>query len=69
MQSIFEACGGEEGVRKLIEEKSPILDKIRQGFGGRLKWMLTGSAPINTKVMELFGKVMGIPFVEAYGQT
>lgn len=56
-------------MRKLIEEKSPILDKIRQGFGGRLKWMLTGSAPINTKVMELFGKVMGIPFVEAYGQT
>jgi acyl-CoA synthetase (AMP-forming)/AMP-acid ligase II len=31
--------------------------------------MLTGSAPINPKVIELFGKVMGVPFIEAYGQT
>lgn len=43
--------GGEENVRKLIEEKSPILNKVREGFGGRIKWMLSGSAPINAKVI------------------
>lgn len=31
--------------------------------------MLSGSAPINTKVIELLGKIMGCPFSEAYGQT
>lgn len=31
--------------------------------------MLTGSAPINPKVLELFGKIMGVPFIEGYGQT
>jgi long-subunit acyl-CoA synthetase (AMP-forming) len=46
----------------LIEEKSPVINKIREGFGGRIKWMLSGSAPIGTKVIELLGKIMGVPF-------
>jgi hypothetical protein len=29
MQYLYDTFGGEEGVRKLIEEKSPILNKIR----------------------------------------
>lgn len=69
LQGICDALGGEENTRKLIEEKSPILNKVREGFGGRIKWMLSGSAPINTKVIELLGKIMSCPFAEAYGQT
>jgi long-subunit acyl-CoA synthetase (AMP-forming) len=51
LQAIFDALGGEDNTRKLIEEDSPIIKKIREGFGGRIKWMLTGSAPINPKVI------------------
>ena len=69
LQGIVDALGGEENTRKLIEANSPILNKVREGFGGRVKWMLSGSAPINTKVIELLGKIMGCPFSEAYGQT
>lgn len=69
VQGICDTFGGEEAVRKLIQEDSPILKKIREGFGGKLKFMMTGSAPINPKIQEIFGKIMGVPFVEAYGQT
>jgi long-subunit acyl-CoA synthetase (AMP-forming) len=62
LQGIFDALGGEENTRKLIAENSPIIHKIREGFGGRIKWMLSGSAPINPKVIELLGKIMGVPF-------
>lgn len=62
IEAIFAALGGEEPTRKLISENSPVLDKIREGFGGKIKWMLTGSAPINPKVIELLGKIMGCPF-------
>lgn len=69
IEAIFTALGGEENTRKLIQEDSPKLKAIREGFGGRIKWMLSGSAPINPRVIELLGKIMGCPFAEAYGQT
>ena len=69
LTGIMDALGGEQNVRKLIAENSPVFNKIREGFGGRIKWMLTASAPIGTKVIQLLGKIMGVPFQQAYGQT
>jgi len=31
--------------------------------------MLTGSAPISPKIMDILSKIMKCPFIEAYGQT
>ena len=54
---------------KLIEADSPILAKVREGFGGRLKFILTGSAPMSPHYLSILKKVFKCDLVEGYGQT
>ncbi|HET9336066.1 MAG TPA: AMP-dependent synthetase/ligase [Sphingomicrobium sp.] len=42
--------------------------KIRRRFGGRMKAMVSGGAPLNPDV-GLFFQAMGLPMLQGYGQT
>jgi long-chain acyl-CoA synthetase len=42
--------------------------KVRGRFGGRIKAMVSGGAPLNTDV-GLFFQAMGLPLLQGYGQT
>ena len=58
---------GEEVKRPAVE--AGVFPKFRAGFGGSIRIMLTGSAPINSAVQNYLQKAMGCPFLEGYGQT
>jgi long-chain acyl-CoA synthetase len=45
-----------------------VFSKIRGAFGGRVRFFITGAAPIPQKVLQFFWAV-GFPIFEAYGQT
>jgi long-chain acyl-CoA synthetase len=42
--------------------------KIRRRFGGRMKAMVSGGAPLNPDI-GLFFQAMGLPLLQGYGQT
>jgi long-chain acyl-CoA synthetase len=42
--------------------------KVNKKFGGRMKAMVSGGAPLNTDV-GLFFQAMGLPMLQGYGQT
>jgi len=46
-----------------------VFKKIRDMFGGRVKHMLTASAPISGEVLTFFKIALGIHIFEGYGQT
>lgn len=45
-----------------------VLGKIRQAFGGRVKYFVSGAAPIDPEILEFF-HACGMLVLEAYGQT
>ena len=45
-----------------------IRSKIRQRFGGRMKALVSGGAPLNTEV-DLFFSALGLTLLQGYGQT
>jgi long-chain acyl-CoA synthetase len=45
-----------------------VLSKVRNRFGGRLRFLNSGSAPLNVQIAEWFVAV-GIPVLEGYGLT
>jgi len=51
----------------LVVEKT-LRPKIRQRFGGRLKAMVSGGAPLNPEVGNFF-EAMGLTMLQGYGQT
>ncbi|MEO1969085.1 MAG: long-chain fatty acid--CoA ligase [Sphingomonadaceae bacterium] len=53
--------------RDLVVEKL-LRPKIRQRFGGRIKAMVSGGAPLNPEV-GIFFEAMGLTMLQGYGQT
>ena len=53
---------------KAVIAKFFILDKIKDIFGGRIRYMLTGAAPISKEILHFFYWV-GLQVFEGYGMT
>jgi len=48
---------------------SVVFSKIREKFGGNVRLMITGGAPIKPDTYEFMKISMCCPFYEGYGQT
>ena len=48
---------------------SVVFSKVRESFGGNIRLMLTGSAPIKKDVFNFMKIAMCSMFCEGYGQT
>ena len=46
-----------------------VFEKVRNMFGGRIKAMASGSAPLSQDTKEFFSIALSAPLGEAYGQT
>lgn len=46
-----------------------VFKKVREGMGGRVRLMITGSAPLSENVLTFVRAAMGCFVVEGYGQT
>lgn len=46
---------------------SLVFKKTKAILGGRVRWMLTGSAPLSGSVINFMKVTMACPFVEGYG--
>lgn len=46
-----------------------VFKKVRDGLGGRLRLMLTGSAPISNEVLNFIRCAAGCFVIEGYGLT
>ena len=59
----------ETGILKNILFDNLIFRKIRNSFGGRLRFMLVGSAPVEPKILNFLRCALSCEVVEGYGQT
>src|SRR6185436_14297556 len=62
-----ESAGPLTSLRAAIADRL-VFAKIRENMGGRLRFLVSGSAPIAADVMEFFHGV-GLPIIEGYGLT
>jgi long-chain acyl-CoA synthetase len=46
-----------------------VFSKVRESFGGRIRYLASGSAPINPDVQAFLKAIMCCPYIEGYGQT
>lgn len=46
-----------------------IFNKVKNRLGGRVRIMITGSAPIADNILKFLKCVFCCPIIEAYGQT
>ena len=61
------SVGGMLGLESAIAERL-VFSKIRQNVGGRLRCLVSGSAPLPLAVAEFFAGI-GLPITEGYGLT
>ena len=54
-------------VHKFYDKK--IFSKIKEMFGGNVKYCVIGSAPISADVLIFFKIALGVNIIEGYGQT
>ena len=59
----------ETGILKNILLDNIIFRKIRNSFGGRLRFMLVGSAPVDPEILNFLRCSLSCEIVEGYGQT
>ncbi len=57
---------GERATEPLLEKL--VRDKVRARFGGRLKAMISGGAPLNPEIAGFF-LALGVRLLQGYGQT
>jgi long-chain acyl-CoA synthetase len=57
-----------QGLSHKLYDKT-VFQKVKDLFGGNLKFMITASAPINGEVLTFFKIALGIHVYEVYGQT
>jgi long-chain acyl-CoA synthetase len=57
---------GEKIADKLVDKL--VRDKVRGNFGGRLKVLVSGGAPLNTDI-GIFFTALGLNLLQGYGQT
>lgn len=48
---------------------SLVFKKMKEAMGGRIKYMVTGSAPIELKIENFLRVAIGVPMIDGYGQT
>jgi long-chain acyl-CoA synthetase len=46
-----------------------VFGKIKQQFGGNVRFMLSASAPVSAEVLQFYKLALGIHVYEVYGQT
>jgi long-chain acyl-CoA synthetase len=56
-------------ILKGLYEKEGNYNKIRAMFGGRLRVLATGSAPVAPTILLFFSEALGADIREGYGQT
>ncbi|MFH1407105.1 MAG: AMP-binding protein [Candidatus Omnitrophota bacterium] len=56
-----------KGIENALSKNIP-LQKIKEGFGGRLKYFIGGGAPLETSLQVFFLNI-GIPMYQGYGLT
>ena len=44
-------------------------NKIRNLFGGKLEWMLSGGAALQPEILQGLKVMVGCPLIQGYGQT
>ena len=59
----------ETGILKNVLFDNIILKEVRQSFGGRLRFMLVGSAPCDSYLLNFLRCALSCEIVEGYGQT
>ena len=59
----------ETGILKNILFDNLILKEVRKSFGGRLRFMLVGSAPCDSYLLNFLRCALSCEIVEGYGQT
>ena len=58
-----------DGNLKYTMYDKTVFAKIRQQFGGNIRYMLSASAPVSAEVLQFYKLALGIHVYEVYGQT
>jgi long-chain acyl-CoA synthetase len=67
--AVAQATQGITDEEKLQFIKKVVYEKIKMSLGGKVRLLITGSAPINPMVQEQMQRIMECPMIEGYGQT